>query len=109
MDWGGIHQHGIGQRFYDANGIDPPRNPDGQAFAGELVDQRHQTDPTPVVGLGLDKVEAPDMIGIFWSQPDAGTVVEPKTGPIWLLLRDFQPLCSDNSDATNVTVIDTAV
>lgn len=38
---------------------------DGQALAGELVDQRHQADTPPVMGVGLHEVEAPDMVGIF--------------------------------------------
>ena len=49
--------------------------------------------PTPVaafdknvVGLNLYKVEAPDLIGVFWPQPNAGSVIEPKGSPLYSFL-----------------------
>ena len=77
--------------------VDPPRNPDGQAFAGELVDQRHQPDLAAIMGLGLDEVVGPDMIAPLRSQPDAGAVVEPQTASWPLFLGYFQPLTAPDA------------
>ncbi len=71
MDWGAVHQHGIGQRLDYSDGVDAPGYTDGQALATELIDKGHQPDASPVVGLGLYEVEAPDMVGIFGTKPDA--------------------------------------
>jgi hypothetical protein len=46
------------------------------------------------MGAVLDKVVTPNMIGIIWPQPDAGSVVEPEPALPWLILRDLQPLPS---------------
>ena len=85
-------EHYVGHRFKDAEAVDPTRHPDRQAFSGELVDQGHQPNLAPVVGLRLDEVITPDMIAMLWSQTDAGSVVQPEPAARLLLLRYFQPL-----------------
>src|ERR1700690_1508885 len=40
------HEHDVGHRLKHAEAVDPARHPDGQTFAGELVDQRHQPELT---------------------------------------------------------------
>jgi hypothetical protein len=57
-----------------------------------LINQRHQPQLAAIVGLGLNKVVGPDMIAPFWSQPDAGPIVEPKPAPWPLFLGYFEPL-----------------
>src|SRR4029079_3003134 len=58
-----LEQHRIGQCLDDTNRVDPPRNADCHALPAELVDQRHQPQTSAVVGLALDEVEAPNMVG----------------------------------------------
>lgn len=85
-------EHHIGHRLDDAKAVDPAGHPDRQAFPGELIDQRHQSEFATVVGLRLNEVVAPYMIAMLRSQPDAGSVVEPEPAPRPLLPRYFQPL-----------------
>ena len=92
-----VEQHGFCQSLDPTYGVDPPCNLDGQAFAGELVDQGHQTYAFAIMGLGFDKVEAPDVIGKFRSQPNARSIIKPKTSPFWLFLWDFQPFTTPDS------------
>ena len=42
----------------------------------------------------FDKVVRPDVVGIFGTQANAGSVVEPKTPALGLFGRYFQPLTS---------------
>jgi hypothetical protein len=83
--------------FDDANGGDPAGDADGQAPAGELVDQRHQPQAPAVIGSSFDKVEAPDMVGIRRPKPDAGSVIEPKPASLWLLLWHLQSLAAPDA------------
>jgi hypothetical protein len=85
-------EHHIGQCFDDAEAVDATSNPDGQAFAGVLIDQGHQPEPTAVMRLGFDKVVAPDMIAVLWPQPDTGSVIEPKPATRLVFPGYFQPL-----------------
>ena len=59
------HEHDVGHRFQHAEAVDPARHPDGQAFAGKLVNQCHQSELATIVGLGLDEVVAPYVIAPF--------------------------------------------
>ena len=61
------HEHDVRHRLKHTEAVDPPRHPDGQAFAGELIDQCHQPQLAAIVGLGLHKVIGPDMIASFRS------------------------------------------
>jgi hypothetical protein len=85
-------EHHVGHRLKDAEAVDPTSHPDRQAFPGELVDQGHQPNLAPIVGLRLDEVVTPNMIAMLWSQPDAGSVVEPEPASRLLLPGYFQPL-----------------
>src|SRR5215210_1342013 len=60
------------------NCLQLPAHPDGQALAGELVDDVEHAELAPVMGAILDKVIGPDMVGILWPQPDAGSVSKPE-------------------------------
>ena len=68
--WDPFEQHSVSQRLNDTDGVDPPGHPDRQALAGELIDQGHQPDTTAIMGCGLDKVEAPDVVWMFRPEPD---------------------------------------
>jgi hypothetical protein len=90
--WHAAHQHDIGHRLKHAEAVDPARYPDGQAFAGILINQRHQPKLTAIVGLGLHKVVGPDMIASLRPQPDAGPIIEPESASWSLFLGYFEPL-----------------
>src|SRR3954470_17429488 len=49
------------------------------------------------MGMALDKVEAPDMVGSFRSEPDAGAVVEPQPGAWPMFLRYFEPFTAPDA------------
>ena len=88
------HEHDIGHCLKYAEAVDPARDPNGQAFAGMLVNQRHQPELAAIVGLGLNKVVGPDMIAPLWPQPDAGPIIEPEPASWPLFLGYFQPLAT---------------
>lgn len=91
------HQHDVGHRLEDTEAVDPARNPDRQAFAGELIDQRQQPELAAILCLGFDEVVAPHVIAAFRSQPDARTVVEPKTASRLVFLGNLQPLAAPDA------------
>ena len=66
-----LGEHHIGHRFDDAKAVDPASYPDRKALPGELVDQRHQSKLSSIMGLCLDEVVAPHMIAMLRPQPDA--------------------------------------
>src|SRR3712207_5161911 len=76
----------------DINGFQLPVHPDGQAFARELVNDVEHAELASVMGAILDEVVTPDVMGIFRTQPDAGSVIEPEPSFLGLLLWHFQPL-----------------
>lgn len=78
-------KHYVGHRLDDTEAVDPASHPDDQAFPREPVDQSHQPQLPPIVGLRLDEVVAPDMIAMLRPQTDAGSVVEPEPPPRLLL------------------------
>ena len=85
-------EHHVGHRVDDAEAVDATGHLDRQAFPGKLVDQGHQPQLAAIVGLGLDKVVAPDMIAMLRPQADARAVIEPEPAA-WLLLSGyFEPL-----------------
>lgn len=49
------------------------------------------------MGLGLDEVVGPDMIGVFRPEPDAGPVIEPETASGLVFLGYFQPLAAPDA------------
>src|SRR6266480_105852 len=82
-------KHHVSHGLDDADAVDPARHIDCQAFPAELVDQRHQSELAPIVGLRLNEVVVPDVVAMLWSQPDAGSVVEPEPTPRPLFLGNF--------------------
>ena len=50
-------------------------HPNGQTFAGILIDQCRQAELAAIVGLRLHEVVTPNMIAPILSQPDAGSVI----------------------------------
>src|SRR3954471_20631220 len=47
--------------------------------------------------MALGKVEAPDMVGSFRSEPDARAVVEPQPGAWLVFLGNLQPLATPDA------------
>ena len=58
-------EHNVGHGLDDTEAVDAACYPDGQAFAGELINQRQQPELAAIVGLGLHEVIGPDMIAPF--------------------------------------------
>jgi len=81
-------EHHISHRLDDAKAVDSASHPDRKALPSELVDQRHQSELSPVMGLRLDEVIAPHMIAMPRPQPDTRSVVQPKP-PAWSLLSGY--------------------
>ena len=67
----------IRKQVYNIMGIQSPRCPDGQRFAGEFINDVQHAGFTPVMCEVLNEVIRLDMVGIFRFQADAGAVVEP--------------------------------
>ena len=86
------HEHDVGHDLQYAEAVDPARHPDGQAFAGELIDQGHQPELAAIVGLGLHEVVAPHVIASLRPEPDAGSIVEPEPAAWPLFFGYFKPL-----------------
>jgi hypothetical protein len=86
------HRHGLPERVIRVVLIQLPVDPNGQAFARELVDDIEHAELAPVMGAVLDEVVTPDVVGILRPQPDARAIVEPEPPFLGLLLRHFQPL-----------------
>ena len=57
-----------------------------------FVDQRQDAQATPVMILAMHKVEAPDVIAMERSQPNAGAIVQPETAAWSIILRDLEAL-----------------
>jgi hypothetical protein len=38
----------------------------------------------------MNEVIGPDMVSMLGPSPDAGTIVQPQSSPLWLFLRYFQ-------------------
>lgn len=89
-----LGEHHIGHRLDDAEAVDATRHTDGQAFPGELIDQRHQAELATVMCLRLDKIVAPHMIAVLRPQPDAGSVIQPEPASRLLFPGHFQPLAA---------------
>ena len=69
-----------------------PLHPDGQALAGELVDDVEHPVLAPVMRAVLDEVVGPDVVRALRPQPDARAVVEPEPAPLGLPPRHLEPL-----------------
>jgi len=82
----------VGKHFDDIDGLQLPLDSDGDAFPRELFDYVEHGDFPAIVRPILDEIIGPHMVGVFRSQSDAGTVVQPQPTALWLLVRHFQPL-----------------
>ena len=83
-------EHHVSHRLDDTEAVDAAC-PDRQAFPSELVDQGHQLNLAPIMGLSLDEVVAPDMIAMLRPQADARSVVQPEPAARSLLPGYFKP------------------
>src|SRR5271167_730891 len=90
-------QHHISHRFQNPQTVDPAGNTDRQAFARELVDQRHKPNLAAIMRLGFDKVVRPDVVTSFRSQPDTRPIIEPQTTPGSLFIGNFKPLAAPDT------------
>jgi len=86
-----VLKHTVAQHLDYMRTVQPPRHPDRQALACELVDHREQPQATAVVRARFDKIVAPDVIGSLGTQPDARSVVEPQPSSRLLFGRNLQP------------------
>src|SRR5664279_2107944 len=64
---------------------------------GVFIDQIQHAHRPSIMCLRTDEVVAPDMIGVLWTQPHAGPVVEPQPPSRLLLLWNRQPLTTPDS------------
>ncbi len=78
-------EHHISHRLDDAEAVDPSSHPDRKALPGELVDQRHQSKLSSIMGLSFDEVVAPHMIAMLRPQPDTRSIIEPEPASRLLL------------------------
>jgi hypothetical protein len=63
-------QHHVSHGLQNTQAVDPPGDPDRQAFPGELIDQRHQPQLAAIMGLALDKVIGPGIVAPLRTQTD---------------------------------------
>lgn len=82
----------VGEHVDDVDGLEPAADPDGDTFAGKLVDHVEHAVLSAIVGSVLNEVIGPDMVGVLWPQPDAGSVIEPEPPAFGLLLWNLEPL-----------------
>ena len=96
----------IGQDIDHGGRVRLPVDPDGQAFAGELVDDIEHAERPPVMGPALDEVAGSrcpaghcaamsregDVVRTLGPETDAGPLVQPEPALPGLLLRHLQPL-----------------
>jgi hypothetical protein len=82
----------IGQDIDHVDAFELTRDPDGQAFMGELVDNVEHPEAPPVMGALLEEVVGPHMIAMHGPQPDARAVRHPQSPAFGLPARNFEPL-----------------
>ena len=69
MDWDTAQDKEIREHVNDVNCLQPSINPDGNAFACELIDDVEHPILPPLMCPILDEVVGPDVVGIFRAQP----------------------------------------
>lgn len=82
----------VGKHVDDIDGLQLSLDPDGNAFARELVDHIEHADFPAIVCAILDEVVGPDMVWIFRPKPDTRAVVQPQPTAFGLPVRHLQPL-----------------
>lgn len=58
----------------------------------ELVDYVQHADLASILGTVLNEVVGPDVVGMLWPKPDAGSIVEPEPASLGLPGRHLQTL-----------------
>ena len=94
----------FGQHIDHIGGFELARNPDCQAFVGELIDHIEHAIPPSIVSAVFDEVIGPDVIPALGPQSNAGSVRQPKPAALGLLTGDVQPLTPP--DPLNPLVVD---
>jgi hypothetical protein len=61
----------VREHIDDVNSLQLAIHPDGQALAGELIDDVEHPDLPSIMGSGLHEVVGPDVVGMFRPEPDA--------------------------------------
>ncbi len=88
------HDEQVRQHVDDVSGFQPARDPDRQAFTGELVHHVQHAELATVPGAVLHKVISPDVVRPLWPQPHARAVVQPQPPALRLPRRYLQPFRS---------------
>ena len=86
----GLHQ--VGKDINRILAPDTACHMDGQAFPGIFIDDDHQLDRPTIHRTIKYEVPGPDMIAMLWPQADAGTVIQPQSATLGLLLGHFKAL-----------------
>ena len=71
IGWRPLQDHQIRQCFQHVGRVEPPFDPNGQSFVGELVDDAEHAELPPIMGPVFDEVIGPDMVGPLWPQAHA--------------------------------------
>ena len=74
--------------------VQPAPDPDRQAFAAVFIEDVQHPERLAAIGPAMDKIIGPDMVAVFQSQPDAGSVIQPEPSLFRLLRWHFEPLPS---------------
>lgn len=91
MNLGAAKGEKVNQSVDDVSEIELAFGPDHDCLLGKLVDGVQCAEYSAVVGPVLSEIIGPDMVGMFGRQPNAGTIVQPKTALLGLLLWDSKP------------------
>jgi|GEM_PF-2239253 len=83
-----FHNHHISQRFYHPGARPSPFSPDHQTLPCVFIDQVQHPHRPASVCTHADKVIAPYMVGVLWTQPHARAIVEPQP-PSCLLIPGY--------------------
>ena len=87
-----MQAHGVGQRLDHTEAVDAPSNLQREARPTVLIAQRQDAQASPVMGLRLNEVEAPDVVAADRSQPFARAVGQPEAAAGSLSAGTLSPL-----------------
>jgi hypothetical protein len=100
-----VLKHALAQQLDHVCAIQASCHADRQTFSRELVDHSQQPQTAAIVRARIDEIVAPDVVRVFRAQPDAASIIEPKSSPRPLLGRNFQSLTTP--DALHAIFADT--
>lgn len=92
--WDAPQDEEIRQGIDHIRWLELPTDPDRKTFSRELVNNVQHSILPPIMRTVFNKVMRPDVVGIFGTKTNAGSVVEPKTSAFGLFGKYFQPLTS---------------